>query len=94
MRISACLGTTVLLLAVPFAPGLYAEVGLLTFVFGPSSQEAARQSAHAAAAAARHWVQTGGGVVEIRRAGNPDIKRIDKVPDAREMVLGDDSPVL
>jgi hypothetical protein len=56
-------------------------------VFGPSSQEAARQSAHAAAAAARHWVQTGGGVVEIRRAGNPDIKRIDKVPDAREMEL-------
>jgi hypothetical protein len=87
MRISACLGTTVLLLAVPFAPGLYAEDGLLTFVFGPSSQEAARQSAHAAAAAARHWVQTGGGVVEIRRAGNPDIKRIDKVPDAREMEL-------
>jgi len=76
-----------LLLAVPFAPGLYAEDGLLTFVFGPSSQEAARQSAHAAAAAARHWVQTGGGVVEIRRAGNPDIKRIDKVPDAREMEL-------
>jgi nucleotide-binding universal stress UspA family protein len=72
---------------VPFAPGLYAEDGLLTFVFGPSSQEAARQSAHAAAAAARHWVQTGGGVVEIRRAGNPDIKRIDKVPDAREMEL-------
>ncbi|MGA3258219.1 MAG: hypothetical protein ABSE35_05025 [Bryobacteraceae bacterium] len=71
----------------PFAPGLYAEDGLLTFVFGPSSQEAARQSAHAAAAAARHWVQTGGGVVEIRRAGNPDIKRIDKVPDAREMEL-------
>ena len=76
-----------MLLAVPFAPGLYAEDGLLTFVFGPSSQEAARQSAHAAAAAARHWVQTGGGVVEIRRAGNPDIKRIDKVPDAREMEL-------
>jgi hypothetical protein len=83
MRVFACLGTAALLLAVSFAPGLHAEEGLLTFVFGPSSQEAARQSAHAAAAAARHWVQTAGGVVEIRRAGSPDAKRIDAALDAK-----------
>ena len=39
-----------MLLAVALAPALPAEQGLLAFVFGPSSQEAARQSAHAAAA--------------------------------------------
>jgi len=83
MRDFACLGTAALLLAVPFAPGLHAEKGLLTFVFGPSSQEAARQSAHAAAAAARHWVQTAGGLVEIRRAGSLEAKRIDAALDAR-----------
>ncbi len=74
-----------MLLAVPFADGLHAEEGLLTFVFGPSSQEAARQSARAAAAEARHWVQTGGGVVELRRAGSPDTRRIDAAMDAKEM---------
>src|SRR5450759_720991 len=85
MRISACLGKTVLLLAVFYAPGLHAEQGLLTFVFGPSSPEAARQSARAAAATARHWVQTAGGVVELRRSGSPDVQRIDAATGAREV---------
>src|ERR1022692_2643667 len=85
MRVSACLGKTVLLLAVFCAPGLHAEQGLLTFVFGPSSPEAARQSARAAAATARHWVQTGGNAVELRRSGNPDVQRIEAATDAREM---------
>ena len=85
MRTSACLGKTVLLLTVFYAPGLRAEQGLLTFVFGPSSPEAARQSARAAAATARHWVQTDGGAVELRRSGSPDAQRIAAATSAREM---------
>src|ERR1035438_5669651 len=85
MRVSACLGKTVLLLAVFYAPGLHAEQGLLTFVFGPSSPEAARQSARAGAAAARHWVQTDGGVVELRRSGSPDVQRIDAATGAKDV---------
>jgi hypothetical protein len=85
MRTSACLGKTVLLLTVFYAPGLRAEQGFLTFVFGPSSPEAARQSARAAAATARHWVQTAGGVVELRRSGSPDVQRIDAATGAREV---------
>src|ERR1035438_9647684 len=85
MHTSACLRKAVLLLAVFLAPGLHAEQGLLTFVFGPNSQEAARQSARAAAATARHWVQTGGGAVELRRSGSPDVQRIEAAKDANEM---------
>ena len=85
MRISARIWTTGLLLAVSCTPALHAEQGLLTFVFGPNSQEAARQSARAAAATARHWLQTAGSVVELRRAGNPDTQRIDASMGAREM---------
>ena len=85
MRTFTCLWKTVLLLAIFNAPGLPAEQGLLTFVFGPSSPEAARQSARAAVATARHWVQTAGGVVELRRAGSPDVQRIDAATGAREM---------
>src|ERR1019366_4105425 len=77
MRVSACLGKTVLLLAVFYAPGLHAEQGLLTFDFGPSSPEAGRQSAPAAAATARNWVQSAGGVVELRRSGSQDVQRVD-----------------
>jgi hypothetical protein len=75
----------VLLLAVAMVPAVHAEQGILTFVFGPSSQEAARQSARVAAATARHWLQTDGGVVEIRRAGSPDAQRIDAKMGAKEM---------
>src|ERR1019366_7255153 len=85
MRTSACLGKTVLLLTVFYAPGLRAEQGLLAFVFGPSSPEAARQSVRAAAATARHWVQTAGGVVELRRSGSPDVQRIGAATGAREV---------
>src|ERR1017187_8630501 len=85
MRVSACLGKTVLLSTVFCAPGLHAEQGLLTFVFGPSSPEAARQSAHAAAATARHWVQADGGVVELRRSGSPDVQRIDAATAAKDV---------
>ena len=72
MRTSVSFRIVALLIAAGAAPAIQAEQGLLTFVFGPSSQEAARQSARAAAAAARHWLQTEGGMVEIRRAGSPD----------------------
>ena len=85
MRVSACLGKTVLLSTVFYAAGLHAEQGLLTFVFGPSSPEAARQSAHVAAATARHWVQTDGGVVELRRSGSPDVQRIDAATGAKDV---------
>src|ERR1017187_396931 len=85
MRVSACLGKTVLLSTVFWAPGLHAEQGLLTFVFGPSSPEAAQQSARAAAATARHWVQNAGGVVELRRSGSPDVQRIDAATGAKDV---------
>jgi len=74
-----------LLLAVSFIPAVQAEQGILTFVFGPSSQEAARQSARAAAAASRHWLQTAGSVVEIRRAGSPDVQHIDAGIGAKDL---------
>src|ERR1035438_5980608 len=85
MHTYACLRKAALLLAVFIAPGLHAEQGLLTFVFGPSSAEAARQSARATAATARHWVQTAGDEVEIRRSGSPDVQRIEVAKDAKEM---------
>jgi hypothetical protein len=84
MHIFARIRTTALLGALTLAPCLHAEQGILTFVFGPSSQDAARQSARAAAATARHWVQTDGGVVELRRAGNPDARRLDAAMGAKE----------
>jgi len=85
MQTFACLRKPVLLLAVFIAPGLHAKQGLLTFVFGPSSPEAARQSARASAAAARHWVQAGGDAVELRSSGSPDVQRIEAAGDAKEM---------
>ena len=84
MRNSACLRKAAWCLAISLAPGLHAGQGVLAFVFGPSSPVAARQSARAAAATARHWV-TAGGVVELRRSGNPDVRRIDAAGDAKEM---------
>ncbi|MGD0364800.1 MAG: hypothetical protein ABSC93_28315 [Bryobacteraceae bacterium] len=74
-----------LLIAAGAAPAIQAEQGLLTFVFGPSSQEAARQSARAAAAAARHWQQTEGGIVQIRRAGSADAQTLAAGMGAKEM---------
>jgi hypothetical protein len=85
MHTFARLRTAALLLALALAPPLHAEQGLLTFVFGPSSQEAARQSAHAATATARHWLQTDGGAVELRRAGSPDAQSITAGMGAKEM---------
>jgi hypothetical protein len=85
MRTSIHVRTTALLLAVSFVSALHAEQGFLSFVFGPSSQEAARQSARAAAATARHWLQTSGSVVEIRRAGSPDAQRIEAGMGAKEL---------
>jgi hypothetical protein len=74
-----------LLLAALIAPGLHAEQGVLTFVFGPSSPDAARQSARAAASTARHWLQTGGNAVELRRSGSQDVQPIEAAKDAKEM---------
>jgi len=85
MNTSANLRKTVLLLAVFCAPRLHAGQGLLTFVFGPSSPEAARSGARAAAATARHWMQTAGAEVELRRSGSPDAQRIEAAKDSREM---------
>ena len=84
MRTSVPIRTTALLLSMCFIPAIQAEQGFLAFVFGPSSQEAARQSARAAAATARHWLQTGG-VVELRRAGSPDTQAIAAGMGAREL---------
>src|ERR1022692_4946974 len=85
MRISPGFRTPVLLLPASIVPPLHAEQGLLTFVFGPSSQDAARQSARAAAATARHWLQTGGGIVELRRAGSPDAQRFAMGTAAKDL---------
>lgn len=76
MRVLLHIRAAALLLSVSFITALHAEQGILSFVFGPSSQDAARQSARAAAATARHWLQTSGSVVELRRAGSPDAQRI------------------
>jgi len=72
-----------ILLTAFLASGVHAEQGILAFVFGPSSPEAARQAGRAAAATARHWLETGGGVVEIRRSGSADVQRIDAAADAK-----------
>ena len=85
MYTCACLRRAVLLLLVIIAPGFSAEHGLLTFVFGPSSPDAARQSARAASATARQWVKAGGDAVELRRAGSPDVQNIDAGKDSKEM---------
>ena len=87
MRIIVRVRTAALLLlsASLFPAHLRAEEGLLSFVFGPSSQEAARQSARAAAASARHWLQTSGNAVELRRAGSPDVRNIQASTSAKEM---------
>ncbi len=90
----APLRTTALLVACALAPSIRAEQGILTFVFGPSSQEAARQSARAALATARHWMQTDGGGVEIRRAGSPDTRRFQASSDPKELELAFDSAAL
>jgi len=66
-----------LLLAAAVAPAARCEQGLLTFVFGPSSQETAKQGARAAESAARQWLRTAGHVVEIRHAGSSDAERLD-----------------
>ncbi len=70
------IGTMSVFLAALLAPAAVAEQGILAFVFGPSAQEAAKQSARAAASEARHWMQTGGGKVEVRRAGSPDAQEV------------------
>jgi hypothetical protein len=84
MHTSTRFRTTALLLALFLAPAIRAEQGILTFVFGPSSQEAARQSAHAAAVTARHWLQTAGATVELRRAGSPDTQHLAAAMGAKE----------
>src|SRR5579871_6432746 len=71
--------------ALLFLPSLKAEQGILTFVFGPSSQEAAKQGARAAAGAAHHWLQTEGNSVEIRRAGSADSKRFAGNTSAKDL---------
>jgi hypothetical protein len=85
MRITACLGKAALLLAVFSGPGFSAEQGILTFVFGPSSPDAARESAHAAAGMARRWMKNGSGAVELRRAGSADVQRIDAAANPKEL---------
>jgi hypothetical protein len=84
MRTSVHIRTTALLLSALSIPAIHAEQGFLAFVFGPSSQDAARQSARAAAASARHW-QTAGGVVELRRAGSPDAQRFAAGTAAKDL---------
>jgi hypothetical protein len=74
----------VLLLSVLSLPAVHAEQGFLSFVFGPSSQDAARQSARAAASTARRW-QTAGGIVELRRAGSPDAQRFAAGTAAKDL---------
>lgn len=69
LRVSA------LLWALALAPALQGGQSLLTFVFGPSSQETARQAARSAASTAHRWL-TKGDDVEIRRAGSPDAQRL------------------
>ncbi len=66
-----------LLLSGAAVPSLRGDDPFLTFVFGPGFAENARQGARSAAATARQWLRSPGAQVEIRRAGNPEAKRID-----------------
>lgn len=84
MRTSVPIRTMVLLLSALSLPAVQAEQGFLAFVFGPSSQDAARQSARAAASTARRW-QTAGGIVELRRAGSPDAQRFAAGTAAKDL---------
>ena len=84
MRTSVPIRTMAMLLSVVSIPAVHAEQGFLAFVFGPSSQDAARQSARAAASTARRW-QTAGGIVELRRAGSPDAQRFAAGTAAKDL---------
>ena len=75
----------VLLGTVLSAPILHAENGLLTFVFGPNSPDAARQSSRSAAATARHWIENEAGAVELRRSGSTDVQLIDAAMGSKEV---------
>jgi hypothetical protein len=58
----------------------------ITFVFGPGFAATARQGAHAAASASRHWFGTTRATVELWRAGSPDAQRIgDPKMNPKEM---------
>lgn len=85
MSTSTRFRTMVGLFTVLLAPALCAQQGVLTFVFGPSSQDAAKQGARAAAGTAHHWLQTSGNAVEIRRAGSPDTKRVEMGISAKDL---------
>lgn len=85
MPIGSRCGSAIFVLTAFLARGLYADERLLTFVFGPSSPEAVRPATHAAVSTARRWVETPGGVIEIRPSGSPDVQRIDTAKDAKEL---------
>ena len=91
MRPFHSLRVIIALSALAVAPSIRAEQGSLTFVFGPSSQEAERQAVRAAAATARHWLQTAGNSVEVRRAGSPGVQQIQAAMSGKdiEKALGD-----
>jgi len=63
-----------------------AEEYSLTFLFGPGFVATARQGAHAAASASRHWFGTTRTTVELRRAGSLDALRIDSAMAPKEML--------
>ncbi|HUB79375.1 MAG TPA: hypothetical protein VMB03_11285 [Bryobacteraceae bacterium] len=85
MRITSHAGRTVWLWAVLSVSALHAEKGVLSFVFGPASPDTIRQAAHGAASAARHWVQTEGGAVELRRPGSAGVQQIDASMDSKQL---------
>jgi hypothetical protein len=66
-----------LLFLASLLPSLCAQERYLGIVFGPATPETARRGAHAAADAARRWLQNPGAVVELRRAGSPDSAQVD-----------------
>ncbi|HTQ57798.1 MAG TPA: hypothetical protein VMI94_25200 [Bryobacteraceae bacterium] len=71
-----------------------ADQQLLTFVFGPSSQQTTRQGAHAAASAAHHWLQTAGAEVELRSAGKLEPQPIAAHPGYKELEQAFDEAAL
>ena len=74
-----------LLLGVAGVATVRAEDYSITFVFGPGFAATARQGAHAAASASRHWFGTTNATVELRRAGSLDGQRIDAKMNSKEM---------
>lgn len=73
------------LMAAAVLPGAPTGERFLSFVFGPSSAEDAKQGAQAAVSTTRRWLRSDGGRVELRWAGSADGHRIDALVGPKKL---------